>query len=394
MGACRIVTISKKIPLFKGEDAANNITLVELAEVGNRIVTGINTFKEGDQGLFIEPDYCLPNSNLFSEFHSPGGDPKKSKLGKDGRIKAVKFNLHTGDGKPVYSYGILMPLNGDIIKELMYRNIDITSEDLDKQLGITKYSPKTFSNNLEGSRKFPEGMYKTDEININNLWNDIEYPITLIGTQKVDGSSITIYSKLNADGTRTNGICSRNLEISPTKMVIIGDRKMTLWETIKTWFGKRVDTKVWKEQPNDNLFIKVGTPYLNKLIETCEIYGESIALRGELVGKESKGSGNKNNPNSTEDTHIKFYGADIFEGDIAIRMDEEGFNDIISRLGFERCHKYFQRKFRYKSEIVRLCENIFKEESSKGRVIEGIVLRSPDSSFSAKYINLEYDSKY
>jgi hypothetical protein len=237
-------------------------------------------------------------------------------------------------------------------------------------------------------------MYKTDEININNLWNDIEYPITLIGTQKVDGSSITIYSKLNADGTRTNGICSRNLEISPTKMVIIGDRKMTLWETIKTWFGKRVDTKIWEEQPNDNLFIKIGTPYLNKLIETCEIYGKSIALRGELVGKESKGSGNKSNPNSTEDTHIKFYGADTFEGDITVPMDEEGFNDIISCLGFERCHKYFQRKFRYKPEIVRLCENIFKQESSNGRIIEGIVLRSPDSSFSAKYINLEYDSKY
>ena len=394
MSACRIVTISKKIPLFKGKEAANSIILVELAEVGNRIVTGINTFKEGDQGLFIEPDYCLPDSNLFSEFHSPGGDPKKSKLGKDGRIKAVKFNLHTGDGKPIYSYGILIPLNGDTIKDLMYRNIDITSEDLDKQLGITKYSPKTFSNSLEGSRNFPKGMYKTDEININNLWNDIEYPITLVGTQKVDDSSITIYSKLNTDGTRTNGICSRNLELSPTKMVIIGDREMTLWETIKTWFGKKVDTKVWEEQPNDNIFIKIGTPYLEELIKTCENYGESIALRGKLVGKESKGSGNKNNPNSTEDTHIKFYGADTFEGDITVQMGEEDFNDIISFLGFERCHKYFQRKFRYKSEIVKLCENIFKKESSKGKVIEGIVLRSPDSSFSAKYMNLEYDSKY
>lgn len=394
MSACKIVTISKKIPLFKGEDAANSITLVELAEVGNRIVTGINTFKEGDQGLFIEPDYCLPDSNLFSEFHSPGGDPKKSKLGKDGRIKAVKFNLHTGDGKSVYSYGILIPLNEDTIKDLLYRNIDITSEDLDKQLGITKYSPKTFSNNLEGSRPFPEGMYKTDETNINNLWNDIEYPITLVGTQKVDGSSITIYSKRNADGTRTNGICSRNLELSPTKMVEIGNRKKTLWETIKSWFGKPVDTRIWEKQPNDNLFIKIGTPYLEKLIENCEWFDESFAFRGELVGKESKGSGNKNNPNSAEDTHIKFYGADVFEGDNAIKLNEEDFNSLITFLGFERCHRYFQRKFRYKSEIVRLCENIFKEESSKGKIIEGIVLRSPDSDFSAKYMNLEYDSKY
>ena len=56
---------------------------------------------------------------------------------------------------------------------------------------------------------------------------------------------------------------------------------MTLWETIKTWFGKRVDTKVWEEQPNDNLFIKIGTPYLEEINrKNCETYNESIALRG------------------------------------------------------------------------------------------------------------------
>ena len=94
-----------------------------------------------------------------------------------------------------------------------------------------------------------------------------------------------------------------------------------------------------------------------------------VLLLGELVGKESKGSGNKNNPNSTEDLILNFMVLIHLKG-YYCPNGEEDFNDIISRLGFERCHMYFQRKFRYKSEIVRLCEKIFKEESSKGRVIE------------------------
>ena len=109
MSACKLVTVKNKIPLFKGEDKANAIELIELEEVGNMVVSQKDFYEIGDKAVFIEPDFCLPDTQLFKSFIRPNGDNSKSKLGKNGRIKAIKFNLHIGDGMPVYSYGILMP---------------------------------------------------------------------------------------------------------------------------------------------------------------------------------------------------------------------------------------------------------------------------------------------
>ena len=81
-------------------------------------------------------------------------------------------------------------------------------------LKITKYEEPEHTNKYgikTGAGKvFPEGVYKTDEENINNLWNHLEnkigYPVILVGTEKIDGSSITIGIK-NGEGF----ICSRNV---------------------------------------------------------------------------------------------------------------------------------------------------------------------------------------
>ena len=212
MSACKLVTVKKKISLFKGEEQANSIELIELEEVGNSIVSQIGLYQVGDKAIFIEPDYCLPDTSLFESFNRPNGDESKSKLGKQGRIKAIKFNLHVGDGLPVYSYGILRPL--DLVKTWLKENGLNKEAPYEILLGIIKYEePDDTKANLGGgSKSMPEGMYKTDETNINNLWKQIQYPITLIGTQKIDGSSITLYSRYNNKDERISGICSRNYE--------------------------------------------------------------------------------------------------------------------------------------------------------------------------------------
>jgi glycerol kinase len=57
------------------------------------------------------PDYCVPPTVLFQEYYAPGGDMKKSKLGKRGRIRAVKFNFSFENSvDPIYSNGIILPL--------------------------------------------------------------------------------------------------------------------------------------------------------------------------------------------------------------------------------------------------------------------------------------------
>src|SRR5688572_3640403 len=115
-----IVTIKNKIPLFKKEEQANAIELIELEEVGFELVAQKDLYQVGDKAIYIQPDYCLPTQQgiiptkieaFFEDFTKPGGDPKKSRLGSNGRIRAVKFNLHRGDDLPVYSNGILLPIS-------------------------------------------------------------------------------------------------------------------------------------------------------------------------------------------------------------------------------------------------------------------------------------------
>ena len=118
-----------------------------------------------------------------------------------------------------------------------------------------------------------------------------------------------------------------------------------------------------------------------------------IALRGELNGMGLRGSGNKNNPSTKEVPNIKFYGADYITGGIAHPMDEANFSFMIRLFGLGRCPVYFTRTFRFKSDLVRHCNDIFQKEKDRGNLIEGIVVKTPDSNFSAKVMSLEYDSK-
>ena len=225
--ATKIVTVKEIIPLFKGEEQANAIELALLEEVGNTMVVQKDLYKIGDKVLFIQPDYCLPDIPLFSEYLAPGGDPKKCKLGGQNRIKAIKFNLHIGDGQPVYSYGILIHPTHILERT----KLDLIERDWDKELKITKYEepePAMKSNAGKGmSTPFPKEMYKTDEENINNLINYMKFPVKLILSEKVDGSSITIWYK-----NGKSGIASRNLGKPLEYNKIVGIRKKMFWHKI------------------------------------------------------------------------------------------------------------------------------------------------------------------
>ena len=185
-----IVTIKNKIPLFKGEEKANSIELIELEEYGFYIVAQKDLYSVGDMAVYIQPDYCLSDKPIFESFISPFGDPKKSRLGSNNRIRAAKFNLHIGDNKPVYSQGVLLPYQE---VQIEIDRIDLSNFNLTEELGIVKWEEPENNNTKGGflsagrSQGFPEGMYKTDETNINNLWHHIKFPIEFIGTEKLMG---------------------------------------------------------------------------------------------------------------------------------------------------------------------------------------------------------------
>jgi hypothetical protein len=383
----QIVTIKNKIPLYKGEDQANAIEKIELVENGFSLVAQKDLYQIGDKAVYIQPDYSLSDIPLFDSFIRPFGDVKKSKLGSNFRIRAVKFNLHTGDYEPTFSVGILLPLKEvcEFVPDFMGKN-----KTFAESLGVTKWEEPDNSGGIKtnGGNEFPSTIYKTDETNINNLWdyleNKIGYPVELIGSEKTDGSSLSIIIK---NGEISVG--SRKL-IKPWKInKVIGRRKPNLLERFMGLFGRKPDLLIKELVDNEDEFLTISKPYIDRIKEH---FGEglvhvSIILRGEANGQSWKGSGNKNNPSSKNPPNIKFFGVDSYDG-VAVKMGEDVFNTLMENLRFERCKVVFKKVFNNKEEIQKECNDYFKTN-----LIEGIVLRTIDSKFSVKFMNDEYDSK-
>lgn len=161
----QIVTIKSKTPLFKGEEQANAIEKIAIEENGFSLVSQKDLYQVGDKAVYIQPDYSLSDIPLFDSFLRPFGDEKKSKLGSKNRIRAVKFNLHTGDLEPTYSVGILLPLKEVCEAVPTFLSKDISMTDA---LGITKWEEPDNNGGggkTNGGRDFPSGIYKTDETN-------------------------------------------------------------------------------------------------------------------------------------------------------------------------------------------------------------------------------------
>lgn len=391
--AVSIVTIKQKSPLFKNGEAAERIELIELEENGFTLVSQKDLYQVGDKAVYIQPDFNLSDIPLFESFLRPNGDVSKSMLGKvEGvplRIRAKKFNFsREGSIDPVYSNGILLPYDEVVnyFNSINHKAILLEQVDLTKDLGITKWEEPEVKdkagNKIGGARVFPEGLYKTDETNINNLWghleNKITYPVTLVGTEKVDGSSITIGVK-NGKGF----ICSRNQQLNLMVKKHIGRREKTLLEKLMFW--TKPDLNLYKEVENDSDFVKYGKPYLDKLLANGE---SETVFRGELNGSHLKGSGNKYNPASKEQPNIKFFGIDYIKNGVAQKTTYFEFMATCKAYDLPTCKEVFRKTFSSRQEIEQECEQYFKEN-----MIEGVVLRTMDSTFSAKYMNVEYDSK-
>lgn len=383
MGAVSIVTISDKIELFKGEEVANAIELIEFAEYGFHVVANKKLYSIGDKAVYIEPDYCLSEKEIFESFIRPGGDPKKCILGANWRIRAKKFNLHKGDGEPVYSNGILLPIN-DVNEFLGVDVLKVGSDKLTELLGITKY--EEVEGSIKGSLKtnggspFPSGVYKTDEDNFLKVINKLNFPVRLVGTEKVDGSSIT-FGLLNG----CEFIGSRKL-VKPLKIKkMVGYKKPNFIQELMMMFGWKFDFRKFEIVDNDDDFVKNSKKFIHKM---KELGLDNILVRGELNGAGFKGSGNKNNPASKVPVNIKAFGVDNVIDGVSKKMSDEGVDNFLDKIGMERVKKVFNKEFNSAQELIAECREYFKEN-----LIEGIVIRTTNSDFSAKIMNDEYDSK-
>lgn len=251
-------------------------------------------FEVGKNAIYFEIDSWIPHW-IAPFLTKPGQFPKVYNGVEGQRLKTIKL-------KGQISQGLLLPLPehfentfGNCETLLQFVNVPVEGFDLTEALGIQKWE-RPEANNTRSTAKgnFPYFIPKTDQERVQNLskqldkWKEKDYTFEI--TEKLDGSSMTVYVK-----GETSGVCSRNLELKDNE------------ESPCNWW------KVTKEQ---NLIGKLST------------LGRNLAIQGELIGPGIQG-------NKYGITELDFYCYDIFDIDNQVYLDASERQNICVALAIK-----------------------------------------------------------
>ena len=433
------VQVEKLIPIYKEGSEANAIQVARVKDSeGNscefNVIVGKGLYNVGDNVIYIQPDHCLPDNYIFTEYFRPGGDEKKCKLGKKGRIRAIKFNFQfDGKSDPIYSNGIIIPIDLALKSETIeaINNGTIAEDfDLQKELQIIKYEAD--DNTQGGSSGLTKGelpgfLYATDETRIENLKSHVlkvyEAGEIVSITRKVDGSSTTEFFKINpATKEEQKGICSRNqekkLEQRYTHGYTQGDAIIHQYtkmfedsSKINGWMNDITGTFYTDAEVKDlgleevireirDAWVDTDKKYgyLDKLEEYCKLHNVQLALRGELHGTgTSKGGGNKLNSDAKVEGKVVWFGVDDLSSGFSTRINysqEHNLQKVCTDLGLEYTEELYSGVMSY-DDIIKFGDEYFKRMvTEKGIYVEGIVIQTKFSNnLSTKYLSSEYDAK-
>lgn len=314
--------------------------LIELAIVdGWQVVVGKGNFEVGDHVIYCEIDSFLPVREEF-EFL------RKSSFRVMNNIEG--FRLKTIKLRKQVSQGLLIPLH-DIpeMEQKFVQGIGYfweEGDDVTELLGIVKYEPMQGGVNLSGDAKgnFPSFIFKTDEERIQNLtrYYDKYKEYTFYVTEKLDGSSITMYLK---DGEF--GVCSRNIDLKDTE-------HNTFWKAARA----------------------------HNIEEKLRDYGKNIAIQGELIGEGIQG-----NPYKLKGHHIRIF--NVFHIDTASYFDFELFKDWCNHYKLETV-PVLDTHFELPETIKEMVEyadgkSVLNHDFNR----EGVVVRSLNRKHSFKAIS-------
>lgn len=257
------------IQMIKTLDPIPDADAIERASVlGWQLVVKKGEFQVGDLCVYCEVDCLMPEDPRF-EFLKPRGM----------RIRTVRLRGHI-------SQGICFPLS------FLPDGFDVREDaDCTSALGITKYEPPIPAC-LLGIAKgaFPSFIPKTDETRVQvlqNLLDRFKHETCYI-TEKVDGSSVTLYVNHGAFG-----VCTRNLEL-------IEDPANTIW-------------KITRELDIETKLRALGT---------------NIAIQGEIIGEGIQG-----NPLKLRGQTIRFFDAYDIDGHGHVPFG--AFTELMRGLGLE-----------------------------------------------------------
>lgn len=332
-------------------DPIENADAIEVASVlGWRVVVKKNEFKVGDLVGYIQIDTKVPETDQF-EFLRP----------RDFRVRTIKL-------RGQISQGLIVPLptgkwkeDDDLTKELgviKYVKDGETAHEEVRKVGknfITKlyykikykYVYKWFPGLRKVSKKpFPtELVSRTDEERVQNIpWVFEKYKNKLfIGTEKLDGSSITIIREKK----NKYRVCSRN------------------WEMVNP-------NNEWTRVFNDTNF-KVHIENLFHFFET-----NNIIVQGEYIGKPQGNYYELSN-------QIRLFNI-IVDGK---RLNPLDFNYTVKSLGIPSVPLlgdfYLDGDL---SSLLKRSEG--KSELNNKKEREGIVLRCIEDGFSFKVISNKF----
>lgn len=242
-----------------------NAETIQCATVGGwNVVIKKGDFNMGDLAIYCEIDSWIPHE--IAPFLSKNQEPKEYNGVKGEKLRTIKLRGQISQGLLLPFSVCMSRLKGAPVSKYFIENTDVS-----EILNIQKWEAPIHAQ-LAGEVRgtFPSFIPKTDQERIQNLTDDLNswrtQELTFEVTEKLDGSSMTVYS-YNGD----KGVCSRNLNL------------------------KESDTNsFWNVCKRERLLDKISN--LN------------VALQGELIGEGIQG-----NPYNIKGQH--FYLFDIFDID-------------------------------------------------------------------------------
>jgi RNA ligase (TIGR02306 family) len=217
--ARKLASVQKIVDLqpITGADA------IEVAQIlGWKVVVKKGEFNIGDMVVYCEIDSIMPDRPEF--------DFLKGTDGKVKRIRTIKLRGQVSQGIAFPMDILLSEVDIKKIDGIYYYVNEELSEseryaeigegcDLTEIIGVEKYElpiPACLAGEAKG--QFPSCVPKTDEDRIQIVEEDMK-PFEgrlFYETEKLDGTSTTYLVRVNEEGVREFGACSRNIEFRDT----------------------------------------------------------------------------------------------------------------------------------------------------------------------------------
>jgi RNA ligase (TIGR02306 family) len=293
---------------------------------GWKVVDQVGKYQVGDHVVYIEIDSWVPH--MVAPFLSKGKEPRVYNEIPGEKLRTIRL-------KKALSQGLILPI--DLHTDMLNEGYDVSNI-----LGITKWEPPQEFRSADAKGNFPEFIRKTDQERIQNCFRDANRDVLYEVTEKLEGSSMTVYYN-NGEF----GVCSRNLDLKE-------DENNTFWKTA------------------------LATGIREKLAGLVD----NIAIQGELVGPKIQG-------NIYKLDDYRWYVFDIFDIDEMKYLCPGDRRSMVEFLGLTSV-PIIEERYSLVDNLETLLDNANGYSAlNPTQLREGLVYKSVDSSFkviSNKYL--------